>query len=102
MPTMCGDRRPLANLESVADVVVVDDDVVVGGGHSTVVPNAHPSAQSGSSSRVTPVSEASASREQVGAGWVTTARESMTVGTADVSRAPALALLTALGGPSRV
>ena len=56
-----GDRHPLANLESLTVVVVVDDVVVVGGGHSTVVPNAHPSAHTGSSSSVTPVSAASAS-----------------------------------------
>ena len=83
--------------------VDVDVDVdVVGGGHSTVVPNAHPSAQTGSSRRATPVAASIASAEHTGAGCVTTASELITVGTAAVSAAPAVELLTAAGGPSRV
>ncbi len=45
---------------------------------------------------------ASVSAEHTGAGCTTTASESITVGTAAVSTAPAVDVLTALGGPSRV
>ena len=103
VPTACHPSTSRRNASFVVQAieVVVVSAWATSGGQAVATPSAHPPWQSGSSTSVMPVV---ASWAAVHGGGVlrTTASVSITVGVIDVSRAPAVAVLTADGGPTRV